>query len=96
LTTEHPLCPRCNQPVSFGDGVETPPLYCPDCELGWDTPNELEYYRSILDELVFDPTPDDEDLDGDADLDAVEQWMHDPYGQAHQGGLDPDDLDESF
>ncbi len=25
-----------------GDGVETPVLYCDDCGVGWDTPEEAE------------------------------------------------------
>ena len=35
-------CPQCRQELQCGDGVETPALYCDNCGMGWDSPDEVE------------------------------------------------------
>ena len=84
------LCPRCNQPVQYGDGVETPPIYCSDCELEWETPEDLEDHRAVLEDSLFDE-PDD-----GADLEAVEQWMWDHGGPQYQESEGPDESNGLF
>jgi hypothetical protein len=85
---EQPTCPKCGQPVQFGDGDTRPPLYCDNCGLGWDSLDELEYHRSSLNDF------DEADLDADADLDAAEQWMWEHGGPQYQESPDPDEFDE--
>jgi len=34
-------CPDCGQELKSGDGVETPPIYCNHCGVGWNSPDDV-------------------------------------------------------
>jgi len=34
-------CPQCGGPLSHGDGHDEPPIYCAECGIGWNTPEEI-------------------------------------------------------
>jgi len=36
-----PPCPYCGREILVGDGEETPPFYCPHCDVGWASPDDI-------------------------------------------------------
>lgn len=62
-------CPHCGQELMFGDWPETPPIYCDNCRIGWDSPDEVER------EYMFtDPSGHFMDSDGRPKGYELEQW----------------------
>jgi len=41
MMAEMARCPDCDGPLETGDGKNTPPVYCPRCQQGWDRPEDV-------------------------------------------------------